>query len=315
MKKSNAILHTITISLLISSCLTGRLLVPTLTIAPSITLTNTATTTYTNTKTNTTTKSFTSTFTPTIATLPPDDARKRMHDLLIDNGGCRLPCFWGITPGISIYDEALQNFIQLSNIANLIIINENSFGITLGLEEKGSNVAADISVYSFIDRERIKKVQNIMLNLSWDIETNLFDFYKVPHILSDNGRPSEVLLFTYNAPINEYDTLSIFIFYQDQGIIAYYMMEKKESGENIVACLSDITFNNFDIELLPPGNIELFVNKRARILQAKSGYREEVIKSIEEVTSMTLDDFYNAYKNPANDCITTPADNWPTDYR
>ncbi len=60
------------------------------------------------------------TSTPTvIPTLLAEDARQRLLDLLANNGECRLPCLWGITPGKSIYLEARSILVPLSSIAEI----------------------------------------------------------------------------------------------------------------------------------------------------------------------------------------------------
>ena len=57
-------------------------------------------------------------FTPTtIPTLPAEDARKRLLELLATNGDCRLPCLWGIVPGKSANQEARNILMPLSSIS------------------------------------------------------------------------------------------------------------------------------------------------------------------------------------------------------
>ena len=68
--------------------------------------------------TPTSTNTLTPTFTPTtVPTLPAEEARKRLLELLATNGDCRLPCLWGITPGKSNHQEARNILIPLSSIA------------------------------------------------------------------------------------------------------------------------------------------------------------------------------------------------------
>ena len=52
---------------------------------------------------------FTITTSPTwtnVPTLSVNDSQIKLLALLSNNGACRLPCLWGITPGISKYQEA-----------------------------------------------------------------------------------------------------------------------------------------------------------------------------------------------------------------
>lgn len=45
--------------------------------------------------------------------LPFDEAMARIEELNATNGGCEYPCFWGITPGVTTYDEALEILVPL----------------------------------------------------------------------------------------------------------------------------------------------------------------------------------------------------------
>jgi hypothetical protein len=94
-------------------------------------------------KTNTKTNSTTATLTPTIRstntlepteiitplfptwtplpTLNAENVKQLLADLLGNNAGCRLPCFWGITPGKTTWQEAstfLESFTMLLGINN-----------------------------------------------------------------------------------------------------------------------------------------------------------------------------------------------------
>jgi hypothetical protein len=55
----------------------------------------------------------TPTFTPTLTwtplpTLPSQQTRAKIEELLETNGGCELPCWWGITPNETAWPETLH---------------------------------------------------------------------------------------------------------------------------------------------------------------------------------------------------------------
>src|SRR5687767_3752560 len=59
--------------------------------------------------------------TPTVVSpLPVDQAQERFLQLLSDNGECRLPCIWGITPGESTYQDARAILSPLSSLSNTV---------------------------------------------------------------------------------------------------------------------------------------------------------------------------------------------------
>ena len=49
--------------------------------------------------------------------LPPDYARLRLINLLSNNGGCRIPCFWGISQNEFSINQAWNILNQLTNIS------------------------------------------------------------------------------------------------------------------------------------------------------------------------------------------------------
>src|SRR5512138_2325272 len=67
--------------------------------------------------TTTTTPTLPATFTP-VPTLTTKQAQTKIRELFETNGRCKLPCWWGITPGISAND-AFYNFIQSIAMSNM----------------------------------------------------------------------------------------------------------------------------------------------------------------------------------------------------
>ena len=65
------------------------------------------TATLTHTPTNTPTLIPTLTWTP-LPTLSAEAAHAKIKELLKTNGGCELPCWWGIIPGKTAWPEALH---------------------------------------------------------------------------------------------------------------------------------------------------------------------------------------------------------------
>ncbi len=65
--------------------------------------------------------------TPTdVPTLPVEDARQRLLDLLANNGNCQLPCLWGITPGESSYQDARSILLPLRGVAETVYFDPAS---------------------------------------------------------------------------------------------------------------------------------------------------------------------------------------------
>lgn len=62
------------------------------------------------------TPAFTWTSLPILPTLSTSGADLLISDLLINNGGCKLPCWWGIMPGETPWNEAYQTLSTFATI-------------------------------------------------------------------------------------------------------------------------------------------------------------------------------------------------------
>jgi len=62
------------------------------------------------------------------------------------------------------------------------------------------------------------------------------------------------------------------------------------------------------MELYPPGNGDSFFEL---LEQTDWSVKMNHYKPLEEVTSMSLEEFYRIFREPTNQCIETPANLWP----
>jgi hypothetical protein len=67
------------------------------------------------------------------ATLDSEEAQKLVQKLLENNGGCKLPCWWGITPGKTTWAEARQ------------ILEKTS--LSIGGQELGEKFSVNVHAY------------------------------------------------------------------------------------------------------------------------------------------------------------------------
>jgi hypothetical protein len=134
-------------------------------------------------------------------------------------------------------------------------------------------------------------------------------FYELPNILSQHGIPDSVLIGTLAGLFRDGGSwgFHILLLYPDQGILINYTTQMQIIGENILGCPSNA---HVEFELYPSGEGDLFFTLLEPTnwpQNIKSNY-----KPLEEVTSITLDDFYQTFRQQTNICIETPANLWPT---
>jgi hypothetical protein len=97
----------------------------------------------------------------------------------------------------------------------------------------------------------------------------------------------------------------IVILYPEQGFLVNYQNKMQMSGNNILGCLLN---NNVELYLFPFITEADFTN----YLPVDWKDRLQPYKPLEEVTSMTIEQFYQTFQKTTDQCIKTPANLWPT---
>jgi hypothetical protein len=254
-----------------------------------------------------------------IPTLPMEEARLKLLDLLSKNGDCHLPCIWGITPGNSTYEDAQRVLIPLSSTSSWAVFNPGIGGIDLNFLTGDIKISPSISFITYPDNDIVSSIGfragafkevSDPNNPGFVFNSTLFGktlaFYMVPHILSEYGEPSSVLLRTNPGP-NERGEMGLFNFilmYPDQGFLIQYTTIMRMSGANVLGCPvnAHVTLN-----LYPSGHADAFYELIG------PGWNDVLVpyKQLEEVTSMSLDQFYQTFQKPTDQCIVTASTNWP----
>jgi hypothetical protein len=261
-------------------------------------------------------------FTPTIAlTLPVKDAQATLLELLANNANCRLPCLWGITPGKTTYQEAQNILLSMSSISEL----------TSFMPEGG----AIFPIYEDVDFELYTAIGFMVDPSSLDQEVNRIGFtteahkpleeggyedildsksfgekvsaYTLPHVLSQLGAPESVSISTFGAPLTRGGTggFDLLLLYPNQGILINYTTQMHLNGKGVRGCLTNA---HVEMELYTPGQPDLF---RDWLKKTDWAVKMNYYKPLEEVTSMSVQDFYKTFRVPTDTCIETPAEIWP----
>lgn len=285
--------------------------------------------TVTLTATGTSTPAFTPT---TVPTLPSEDARKRLLELLATNVDCRLPCLWGITPGKSTNQEARNILMPLSSIA---IPERTSFeplngilGGTITALYVEDKLRLDARVgYLYNDDGIVNRISFRVLEEGLykkdeygnQIKTPIYDsptfgkrveYYSLSHVLSEQGIPDSVMI--YFPRVEGYPLvvgtgiMEAALLYPEQGIWINYEMSMDNNGNIIKGCPANA---HIEMQLYPSGNPESFFSllEKTDWGRTKGGY-----KPLEEATSMAVEQFYETFQNPTDQCIETPTNLWPT---
>ncbi|RPI27560.1 MAG: hypothetical protein EHM70_17710 [Chloroflexota bacterium] len=260
--------------------------------------------------------------TPTqIPILPVEAAQNRVVELLADNGDCRLPCLWGITPGLNNNQFAEEILVPLSSISDFVAFTPDvgniTFDIPIGEMRIHINVDFLITIdvitrLSFQARalEYFKNEQDFGSRSVFNSDAfgEHLHLFMLPQILNEYGVPESVYVFTFpEEPPARYgsETFQITLLYPDQGILVEYTTQLRVEGENVLGCFSNA---HVEMELTPIGDRDLFFE---HIVPSWQGVIDHD-KPLEEATSMTLEEFYETFRQHSDQCLETPSEIWPT---
>jgi len=259
---------------------------------------------------------------PTLTPLPilgqPEEIKTKLFELLLNNGGCRLPCLLGHTPGIVSLQEMKNFFDQFGLLKTQDM-----------LVRKGTSNDGSLSGVSFY----FPYLQDIYLNMhisaykngnqvealamdafpqsNWDFYyAEIVNYYLVPQILMNYGEPSQVLVWTIRDDRQRPDVTTapffLALLYPDQGFYLQYEMSRETKGANFLGCPSKAFVS---VGVWPPKD-EMIFNKMMQVMTNGNGLSP--YKSIEEAASLTINEFVETYSKASNSsCLVTPIETWP----
>ena len=264
----------------------------------------------------------TATFTPImIPTLPNDEAGIALLKILSTNGNCKLPCLWGIIPIKSTFQEARTILTPFSVLSGSVFLDTPAHGSISPRYREG-----DLEIYTSIEF-RTNPENTIVNHITFYAEAhkpladggyeNVFDSsffsekvsaYMLSHVLSEQGVPESVLLSTSGGPLTRGGTggFEIVLLYPNQGVFVHYTTQMYIIGKNVRGCLQNA---HVKMDLFPMEDVDNFlfqIETATEWLYISDGF-----KPLEETTSMPVDEFYNIFSHPTDNCIETPANLWP----
>jgi len=269
--------------------------------------------------------SITPTLTPIPTQLPPtqtshptltsDEAKTKLFNLLLNNGGCNLPCFLGYSPRLSTREDIQGFFSQFRirdtpdmSISRPVANNRSIIGFYI----RNNDSYFNIGVSTYEDKGQIEILgMGTFSQPKWDIHyAEVMKYYMLPQILKIYGKPSQVLVLTFRDDRQRPDITTneffLVLLYSEQGIYVKYKMERQTTGNGFLGCPSR---SFVDVAVWSPEGKDTF----SKVVQVmNSGSDLSSYKSIDDATSMTIDDFYQTFSNAENkSCIETAIATWP----
>lgn len=220
-----------------------------------------------------------------------------INRLIEINGGCIFPCWLGIVPGQTIWNEVepvLSTFVSINyqtNDPRIELINE------------------DRNLLNYIE------VRDGIVTFIYSFEP----LQKTPiwKTLSIYGRPQEIRIYPsgnyYGLGLNPYGEFTLVFFYPDLGIMASYS-GRTNAGKILHLCLEEPTlYPHTNWLLWDPKELLTFTQAGDKLrLPAKEMKIGMEYLPIEEVTNISVDTFYQTYKIETNttECFDVQDPDW-----
>jgi hypothetical protein len=204
---------------------------------------------------------------------------------------------------------------------------KNPGGFGTAIIQDGVRISAGLNYY---ETENLIEILSLVADAQQDNKyvygddnySNLLEYYTLPELLSNYGVPSEVLVIAFpHDPFlkADYEPFSLVVIYSELGIMAEYITPTQWIGEMVelptpdlwaaeiargCPSQSSLTLRTWDVKK----NIPI---KEIASIAAGEGMSDtayDYFVPIEKATLMSLNDFYNTFKESDNNqCIDVPS--------
>lgn len=235
--------------------------------------------------------------------LPDEDAQ--LPTLLATNSGCELPCWWGITPGVSSIEDVQALAFKYGKALRIQEFDSELTAREIGIFGGHDPVSLDYVVVPqfFVEDGTVVSYISVRGEApQWRRSQNLtrdWQRYSLTSTLARFGVPSRVLL-AYDHLICG-DKYHLGVAYDNRGIFIQYSSEGQHSeNDTMVLCPSPEKVANFRLVLaVPDAEFEDGVSIRC-------GNGCNAV-SLDTITDMSTETFYRTYVDAnSSACITVP---------
>lgn len=259
--------------------------------------------------------------------------RGKYYSLMNNNGGCRLPCIWGISPGeeMSFLEFFVpgNNHIEIpgeENFQSTFLTWDTSrlfpdmifsgFSLSEDVVELGANLFITHDEYYIANGMFLIVSDNSPYDTSTDPAANSFyqefsRYYQLSSILSIYGEPDHIFFGNYpgdqeHEGSNIYHSTLILV-YEGAGFAVEYDFLARVENDTVVGCPQNsaimiISWNALERNGFEEGLINLHY-------QSYTYY----VRPIDYSTEMNIQSFTQIYQDINNpQCLITDRDFWPT---
>jgi hypothetical protein len=244
-----------------------------------------------------------------LPTLSPTDAEEKLRAWIDGVFDCLLPCWGGITPGLTTWPEARQIIEQISGFAT-INVSENmscEFGGCNGIAwSLYPNTLAEGVFYAKLPENTIHLIHINIQNEGNAQKLNLVRSIGLQEVFNWYGLPPTFLLIVETDQA-ENRFMELILVYPERGSIIKYTKQTELIDENVVNCGQDQ-----QVEFIILSNKEQLASLDAinNAVETRDLHLDGRYKNVEEATGVTLNTFYDSVSVLGDFCISTPLNMW-----
>ncbi len=242
-----------------------------------------------------------------LPTLSLQESTSKASDLLMNNGGCLFPCWWGITPGKTSATEAIQFLATFTDLETFIGTpgNERSVKLEPGLafDSMGSDfhVFGDYGSVDYTFQNGV--VDTISAYHGGGTENHRAEIYELSRILNTYQQPDEIWFSAApGSPIG--NVADIYLYYGKKGFFVHYAyFDLSRDQNNLHICPQRIG----------PEELAMWAIQFHHYSSLEDYYFHTTVSrpSLKLATGMNSEDFYQTFKNLGNNrCFDTPIVLW-----
>jgi hypothetical protein len=284
-------------------------------LAPTPTPPATATNTITPTPTATSTIAPTETPSPTprptwtpLPTIAPESRPEAYYELLENNGGCELPCWWGFELGATTVDDVAQFYTKFDQYMSFQEEGKGYTAIYITFTDPGIENGWQTE-HRFLAEDGIVVKANIIIGQH--------SYYQLEPLLQRFGSPAEVWMRTISDYEEDGRVPFIYtLYYPEHGILldtGHFSAGAGTDTNMLVDCFEredSLRIVMWDVASLDPAHEQFILDNSIGLPETQGEY---VQRPIAEVSNWNTDMFFTVLSDPSRtDCLETLSEIWPT---
>jgi hypothetical protein len=241
------------------------------------------------------------TWTP-LPTLSSAEAVSRITELLSNNAGCELPCWWGVVPGQTSWNSA-RHF--LAPFVSRIGQGESRSYSKDGREYLAQSFGVQFEIAGRSDLGLINfGVVNGVIDVIWVLPRGTEIRYEISQFLEKFNGFEEAWV----AIDPDFNLFQLMMYFPDQGITALYEGPVTKDDSSYELCFEGI---GPELWLWAPDKV--FVQTEDQFIGPDFGLgpngHEKYMRPIEAV-GLDIEAFSETFRSPDPSCIVTPRSHW-----